>query len=341
MCDLSTDRVTLYGPARADQPSSSENFAATIRVATPRDAAAWDGRSDRSVPDEVRRPAPQRPVGRRSAAGPARGSSHSSRPRSSPGNTRGPARSALNWLPDRPPVARSTSMLVRLWSLSARMTARAGRPAARQGGQWSRLRSIQGRFRPSASSLTSEQCAHDLGRPSGPNRVATSSSVASVSSTTSCKQPGDDDVLLEPGPVQDHRHGRGVLEIGDVAPLAGLSGVTDRRPSQGPLQPRARSLSVRMVLRRPPARLRPPRSTRRRCCRTPRTTSARWVRNPMCPESSIDWNRAPAIDSARRPLAGRRHDHVARARPGPASAPRSARAGPRRRRTRAEPAGGP
>ena len=52
------------------------------------------------------------------------------------------------------------------------------------------------------------------------------------------------------------------------------------------------------------------RPVRRRCRRTWRTISRRWVRKPMCPAPSSDLEPAPGIDWASA-SAGRRDDHVA------------------------------
>ncbi len=75
-------------------------------------------------------------------------------------------------------------METRLCNLSARTTARAVRGAPESAAMWSRFRSIQGRFIPRSSVLTSEQCPTISATPF-PNRAATSASVTGVSSTTS------------------------------------------------------------------------------------------------------------------------------------------------------------
>ncbi len=84
--------------------------------------------------------------------------------------------------------AKSASIEIRLCNLSARITALAANGAWRMAARWSRLRSSQGRFWPSRSVLTSEQCP-TISATAGPNRAVTSSSMAGVSSTMSCKTP--------------------------------------------------------------------------------------------------------------------------------------------------------
>ncbi len=47
---------------------------------------------------------------------------------------------------------------------------------------------------------------------------------------------GDHDRLVAAEPMENQGHGRGVLEIGDVASLASLATVAGRRPAEGAFQ---------------------------------------------------------------------------------------------------------
>ena len=191
---------------------------------------------------------------------------------------------------------------MRLWSLSARTTPRAARGAQAKAEIWSRLRSIHGRFRPCVSVLTSEQCL-TISATAVPNRAHVVPGRGRVLDHV-VKQARDHDVLVEPRSIQDQCHRGDMLEIGCPAAAARLPVVTLRGPAHGLFQPFGNHSTVScgevFVL------------TRRRCRRTSRTTSARWVKKPMWPAFSIVTNRAPGC-RRRGPLPCRRDDHVVRA----------------------------
>lgn len=119
--------------------------------------------------------------------------------------------------------------------MSARITAWAATGARARASRWSRLRSIQGRFRPWASVLISEQC-RTVSAISGPNCAPDLIEGGVGVLDDVVQEPGDHDALVETEPVEDQGHAHHVLDVRHLAAAPDLAMVADRRPAEGLLQ---------------------------------------------------------------------------------------------------------
>ena len=124
---------------------------------------------------------------------------------------------------------------MRLWSLSARMIARASNGARTRAARWSRLRSNPWPFFTARVGLYLGTVPHQFGHGQTKPHCHVVQGHRSVLNNV-VQQPGDHDVFVKPGANEDQCHRRDVLEIGSLAATACLSVVRLSPPSASPVQ---------------------------------------------------------------------------------------------------------